>query len=58
MLCWIKYDESKVKSYSLQMFKGKHPTRNEYSTYPGEYSYKYPKAGEDNSVVSAWTLIG
>ena len=56
MLCWIKYDESKVKSYSLQMFKGKHPTRNEYSTYPGEYSYKYPKAGENNSVVSAWSF--
>ena len=26
-----------------------------YSTYPGLYSYKYPKAGEDNSVVTAWS---
>ncbi len=55
MLCWIKYDESKVKTYSLQMFKGMNPERQEYATYPGAYSYKYPKAGEDNAVVSAWS---
>ena len=23
--------------------------------YPGEYSYKYPKAGQDNSKVSLWS---
>ena len=53
-LSWIRYDESKVKTYSLQLFKGSHPAFNKYETYPGEYSYKYPKAGEDNSQVSAW----
>ncbi len=55
MLCWLKYDESKVKEYSLQMFKGMNPERKEYEVYPGSYSYKYPKAGEDNSKVSAWS---
>jgi len=55
MICWIRYDESKVKTYSLQMFKGMDPAREEYSVYPGEYSYKYPKAGEDNSLVSVWS---
>lgn len=55
MLCWIKYDESKVKSYSLQMFKGSYPSYNKYATYPGSYEYKYPKAGECNSIVSAWS---
>ena len=55
MLCWIKYDESKVKTYSLQLFKGESPAKEEYSIYPGEYSYKYPKAGEDNSKVSVWS---
>lgn len=55
MLCWIKYDESKVKTYGLQLFKGARPTRMAYDTYPGSYDYKYPKAGEDNSVVSAWS---
>lgn len=55
MLCWLKYDESKVKEYSLQLFKGLNPERKEYEVYPGSYSYKYPKAGEDNSKVSAWS---
>ena len=54
-LCWIRYDESKVKTYSLQLFKGLKPAHEELAVYPGEYSYKYPKAGEDNSVVTAWS---
>lgn len=54
-LCWIRYDESKVKTYSLQLFKGMKPAHEELAVYPGEYSYKYPKAGEDNSVVTAWS---
>ena len=56
MLCWIKYDESKVKQYSLQFFKGSNPERTENATYPSIYSYKYPKAGEENSIVSAWSF--
>ncbi|MBM6992752.1 MAG: S9 family peptidase [Prevotella sp.] len=55
MICWIRYDESAVKQYSLQLFKGMSPEKSEFETYPGSYSYKYPKAGEDNSVVSAWS---
>lgn len=55
MLCWIKYDERKVKTYSLQLFKGLQPEMMEFASYPGDYSYKYPKAGEDNSIVSAWS---
>lgn len=55
MICWIRYDESKVKTYSLEMYMGMKPAKEEYDTYPGLYSYKYPKAGEDNSTVSAWS---
>ena len=55
MICWIKYDETKVRNYSLQFFKGSNPTFGEYEDYPGEYTYKYPKAGQDNSVVSVWS---
>ena len=54
MLCWIKYDERKVKEYSLQLFMGSHPTMKANEVYPGTYTYKYPKAGEDNSIVSVW----
>lgn len=50
-IVWTRYDESEVKSYSLQMFKGKKPEREEYTTYPGFYTYKYPKAGEQNARV-------
>lgn len=55
MICWLRYDESKVKTYSLEMYKGMKHAKEEYDTYPGFYSYKYPKAGEDNSTVSAWS---
>lgn len=52
MLCWIRYDEKDVPTYSLQMFKGLVPENKEYAEYPGFYSYKYPKAGQKNSTVS------
>lgn len=55
MICWIKYDERKVKDYALQLFKGAYPSNEAFATYPGYYTYKYPKAGEDNSVVTAWS---
>jgi dipeptidyl-peptidase-4 len=55
MLCWLRYVEKDVKQYSLQLFKGSNPERKEYAEYPGLYSYKYPKAGTDNSKVSAWS---
>lgn len=54
-LSWIRYDESKVRTYSLQMFKGERPAHGEYEDYPGEYRYKYPKAGQDNSTVTVWS---
>ncbi len=42
-IAYIRFDESKVKQYELE-FYGK--------LYPEIYKYKYPKAGEDNSIVS------
>lgn len=52
MLCWIRYDETNVPEYSFPLYKGISPTRSEYASYPGSYSYKYPLAGENNSQVS------
>ena len=43
-LAYIKFDESKVKEYTLDYYMG--------DLYPQKVSYKYPKAGEANSVVS------
>lgn len=52
MICWIKYDEKEVPVFSLQTYRGSHPVRDENKTYIGQYSYKYPKAGERNATVS------
>lgn len=55
MLCWVRWDERAVKTYDLQMFRGAKPQKKEYAAYPGLYSYKYPKAGEQNAEVSVWS---
>lgn len=41
-IAYYKFDESKVKQFSMTIYG---------DLYPMEYVYKYPKAGEDNSVV-------
>ncbi len=52
MLCWIRYDESAVPTFSFPWYKGTYPERTDYATYPGSYEYKYPMAGEQNSIVT------
>ena len=54
-LVWVRYDESAVKKYSMQLFKGLYPERTEFAEYPGAYTYKYPVPGEVNSQVSVWS---
>ena len=51
-IVWIRYDESAVKQYSMQLFKGLSPERTEFAEYPGDYTYKYPVPGQVNSKVS------
>ena len=51
-IIWIRYDETDVKQYSLQLFKGLYPEKKEYLEYPGFYTYKYPVPGQVNSKVS------
>ncbi len=50
-LSYIKFDEREVPGYSFPMYAGMNPTYETYKLYPGEERYKYPKAGEKNSVV-------
>lgn len=42
-LAYMRFDESKVKEFSMAMYG---------ELYPSNYVYKYPKAGEDNSKVT------
>lgn len=51
-LAYIKYDESDVKSYTLQYYFDLQEDYNPRANYPYNYEYKYPKVGEDNSKVS------
>ncbi|WP_308777730.1 S9 family peptidase [uncultured Bacteroides sp.] len=55
MIAYIRFDESKVPMYSFPWYKGLAPEKKEYANYPGEYRYKYPKAGEMNSTVTVHT---
>lgn len=52
MLSWLRYDESQVPVYNMQMFKGLSPEMKAYNDYPGSYDYKYPIAGAQNSTVT------
>jgi dipeptidyl-peptidase-4 len=47
-LAYVRFDETRVKEYSMDYFKG--------DLYPERYTFKYPKAGEDNSIVSVHTF--
>lgn len=52
-LAYIRFDEREVPEFSIPMYAGAAPTLEENKLYPGEETYKYPKAGEKNSVVQA-----
>jgi dipeptidyl-peptidase-4 len=44
-IAFMRFDESKVKEFQMEEFEG---------LYPEWYSFKYPKAGEDNSIVEIY----
>jgi dipeptidyl-peptidase-4 len=46
-LTYTRFDESNVKEFSMTTWG---------DLYPEEYKYKYPKAGEDNSVVEVYVF--
>jgi dipeptidyl-peptidase-4 len=50
-LAFMKFNEEQVPVYHMPMYKGLAPEHKENKIYPGEYSFKYPKAGEKNSIV-------
>lgn len=51
MIAYVRFDESEVPTYEFPLFAGAEPAFNEFEAYPGNYSYKYPKAGLKNSKV-------
>ena len=51
-LCFLRYDETAVPVYNFTIYQGWCKPQEQYSLYPGEFSYKYPVAGQPNSVVT------
>ncbi|MDR2129838.1 MAG: S9 family peptidase [Odoribacteraceae bacterium] len=51
-LAYIRFDETRVKTFDMTLFKGLYPALEKNLAYPSNYSYKYPKAGEENAKVS------
>ncbi len=47
-IAFYHFNESKVKQYTLTFYHKGNP-------YPEEYTYKYPVAGENNSIVQIYT---
>jgi dipeptidyl-peptidase-4 len=45
-IAFIRFDESKVKEFTLQYYKD--------GVYPEPYTFKYPKVGEVNSTLTVW----
>ena len=54
-IVWIRYDESAVKQYTMQLFKGLKPELTANAEYPGAYTYKYPVPGETNAKVAVYS---
>lgn len=44
-IAWLRFDESEVPEFSMDMYKN--------TMYPEDVTFKYPKVGEKNAVVTA-----
>jgi dipeptidyl-peptidase 4 len=45
-IAFLRFDESNVPQYNMEYYND--------GTYPTPYTFKYPKVGENNSVVTVW----
>ncbi len=51
-LAFIRFDETEVPEFTMTIYGGGSPSFNENKLYPGEETFRYPKAGEKNSDIS------
>lgn len=51
-VAYCKFNESEVPVFNLTKYKGLNPEKSENALYPENYAFKYPKAGDDNSIIS------
>ncbi|MBR1543545.1 MAG: DPP IV N-terminal domain-containing protein, partial [Muribaculaceae bacterium] len=55
ILAFARWDESQVPMYSMTLYEGDCNSNADYALYPGRFDFKYPVAGENNSVVTVHT---
>lgn len=54
-LVYLRYEESDVPAFSFPLYEGACNPMKQYSLYPGNFTYKYPVAGENNSKVTLYS---
>jgi len=52
MLAFLKFNEKNVPVVTIPVYRGLAPEKKEFATYSSFDSLKYPKAGENNAVVT------
>ncbi len=51
-ITYCKFNESNVSVFNMTVYAGIAPQKKDNVLYPENYAFKYPKAGEDNSIVT------
>lgn len=52
LLAYVKFDETDIPVFSFQKYKPANTQNNDIELYPSLFSFKYPKAGQNNSKVN------
>lgn len=52
LLAFVRFDESDVPMFEFDIYSGYCNPIEKYDLYPGQFEYKYPLAGFNNSIVS------
>jgi dipeptidyl-peptidase-4 len=53
-IAYIQFNESRVKTFDMTVYAGLSPKLEENAMYPENRQWKYPKAGEENSIVNVF----
>ena len=51
-IAYMKFNETRVKEYTMKIYGGAAPHHKENDPYPEIRQWKYPKAGEKNSILT------
>lgn len=55
-LAYLRFNEKDIPTYSFPLFGAFVSKQKRQKYYPGQYSFKYPSSGEQNSVVTIWAF--